>query len=299
METTETYLQQPPWDALIAMINHRWLLQLEPTTTELVHLTSLGGTRTEIGIAVKRTGGLGSLLPPFEQGTYEYDRIDLTSYFGGVAPLIIPNLQLPVSTPRIAEYLTEQYGIVFEPNDFFHETLIDYDQTQPYSLTAHPNSLRWVGSLNVQIAPNPQVLANLITQTTLIGTLASHRPTGAVGDVPINGWVMTLPEDFTVSRRLIGRLKRGLQSAEGSALVSVLNTAFDNAGVEWEFTDVPVPASITNQLDTDGTPQFSVLYNGPVLDRWTPRRDRRHVAVIELNPAFSLNHVGHLLLHYD
>jgi len=147
MNTTETLLQYPPWEALIRMVNHHYRMTIDPRMAELVEQETLSDNRLEVTLALKPSTSLRNLLPPTEQLTVVYQRLNLGTYFGGTYSLT--GSEYPDTTLKITRQLGNDYGIVFDRDDVFHETIPVGLNT--YTLKAHPRSLRWVGELEITL----------------------------------------------------------------------------------------------------------------------------------------------------
>jgi len=149
MNTTETLLQYPPWEALIRMVNHHYRMTIDPRMAKLVEQETLSDNRLEVTLALKPSGSLRNLLPPTEQITVVYQLLDLGTYFGGTFTIV--DRAYPDTTLTVVDQLSETFGVVFDRDDILHETIPMGLTT--YTLKAHPRSLRWVGSLDISL-PN-------------------------------------------------------------------------------------------------------------------------------------------------
>ncbi len=147
MSLTRDLLRLPPWEAIIEMINRRYHMSIDPQSAQLVELDPLDDDRMEITLALKPSNTLRNLLPPTQQMTVIYRRLDLNRFFGG--PLTLPPDSTIVSTLDLTHYLTQRTGVVFDKDDVIHEMIPV--GVSPYILKAHPRSIRWVGELTINL----------------------------------------------------------------------------------------------------------------------------------------------------
>lgn len=144
MSLTRDLLRLPPWEAVIELINRRYHMTIDPYTTSLVALDPMAEDRIEITLALRPSTILNNLLPPTQQMTVIYRRLDMERFFRG--PITIPTNQPMGSTIELINYLTRRTGVVFDKDDVIHEMI---PPGETYALKAHPRSLRWVGELTV------------------------------------------------------------------------------------------------------------------------------------------------------
>lgn len=145
MSLTRELLRLPPWEAIIRMINRRYTMSIDPQCATLVELEELTDNRMEITLALHPSASLRNLMPPTQQMTVVYERLDLSRFFDG--PITLSFTTSPTTTLDLTRKLTELTGVVFGKNDVMHE-VIPIDQSS-YTLRAHPRSLRWVGELTI------------------------------------------------------------------------------------------------------------------------------------------------------
>lgn len=144
------YMSLDPWEAVIAMINDNYTLALNPVRTKLVSMEPFGADM-RITLLSERSPSEGNLLPPFDQKTFQYTRLDLGEFFRlGIDPFVF-NLQVyPSTTQSVTQILTAQTGVVFGHNDINHYS-IDEPISGVFNVDAHPMSLRWYGALPVTL----------------------------------------------------------------------------------------------------------------------------------------------------
>lgn len=144
------YMSLDPWEAVIAMINDNYTLALNPVRTKLVSMEPFGAD-LRITLLSERSPSEGNLLPPFDQKTFQYTRLELGEFFGlGLDPFVFNLQAYPSSTKAVTQVLTAQTGVIFGRNDIEHYS-IDAPISGVFGINAHPMSLRWVGSLSVTL----------------------------------------------------------------------------------------------------------------------------------------------------
>lgn len=292
MLVTDDYLKLDPWEALIRIINDRYHLELDTKTTTMVSFEVGTGTRTSIRLSRKRSDSPRNLLPEFTERTFHYSRIDLESYFGS-EPIVVSDIALPTSTSTLIKQLSTASGVVFSHNDFINDFIETDEELEGYVLQAHPKSLRWVGSLRFTNRTEPKSL-DLVTNPVLKEALTLHD-----AEVEkIIGRHLLVNRDFTPYRSLLELLQIGGYELPPERLLTILNDLGEEQGSSWVCEDGLKPWNIASRV-TDGLAMYEVIYNGVVLDRWTPRRDIRSVLVLRIHPDYCTNLSGYLLLHYD
>lgn len=147
MIPTRELLRLPPWEALIEAVNYHLQLTLDARSTRLVELDLLTDDRIEVTLAFNTSTSLRNLLPPTQQITVVYQRLDIGRFFG-YALVLPPDTVFP-STVELTKYITQRTGVVFDKDDVIHEMIPV--GSSPYQLQAHPRSLRWVGTLTINL----------------------------------------------------------------------------------------------------------------------------------------------------
>lgn len=157
--TLSDLLATPPWEALINVVNHRYVLGLDPNTTRLVAFTPVSGTTTDVTLSASRTSAAWNLLPAFDQQTFGYERLDLATHYPDGTVTLDPTGW--TTSADMVDALSNQTGVVFDDRDFTHEELpwVNDDGTvetvpETYQLSAGPWSLRWIGRVVVTLEPN-------------------------------------------------------------------------------------------------------------------------------------------------
>jgi len=290
MYSTKDYLAADPWVAVINRINEVYLTDLTPYTATLKSMTSLGGTRTQIEVDAHRSIDPNNTQPEVTRETYVYDRLDLASFFVGPAIKQLSGFALPTNTFKVLAEIAELNNIVFTLNDFVH---VQYDEYQHvYTLTASPKSLRFVGSVQFELVnTTKQLLTNVGNKVEF--TEANVRPIGNV-DGKIIGQYTTSGFDFTDEREFIKELSAKSVWPSGRKLAAILNDVTTYPFVcSAEASDWNIAGEVIS-----GEARLTVVYNGIVLPRYSPRKDIQRVCVLRVS-ALANNLSGYLLLHYN
>lgn len=290
MYTTKEYLATDPWEAVINCVNAKYLTDLSAYTTELKTFESLGGTLTKIHVDPHRSIDPNNTQPEVTVEEYVYDRLDLGSFFVGPALKELSGFELPTSTFKVLDAIGELNGIKFTLNDFMH---FQYDTYQKvYSLKANPKSLRFVGQVDFQfVNTTKQLLSNLGNQLEL--PKANAAPLGTVKGKLI-GQYATSGFDFSSIRELIKDLKASSTWPSGKRLAAAISAV---TTYPWTCTATAGDWNIAGEV-RNGEALPTVIYNGIVLPRYSPRTDIQRVCVIRLGDLAS-NVSGYLLLHYN
>lgn len=288
MYSTKDYLKADPWTAVINRINEVYQTDLTPYTATLKTFTSLGGTRTQIEVDAHRSIDPNNTQPVVTRENYLYDRIDLSTFFVGTKQL--SGFALPTNTFKVLDAISELNDIVFTLNDFVHVRYDEYLKT--YTLTANEKSLRFVGSVDFQLVnTTKQLLPNVGDRLEL--EQANARPLGSVISKVVAQYT-TSGFDFTSDRDFIKQLSPSSVWPSGRKLAALLN---DKTGYPFTCTVEPGEWNIAGEV-VSGEARLSVLYNGVVLPRYSPRKDIRNVCVLLLGDL-STGLGGYLLLHYN
>lgn len=290
MYSTKDYLAADPWVAVINRINEVYLTDLTPYTSTLKSIESLGGTRTLIRVDAKRSIDPNNTQPEVTREDYVYDRLDLSEFFHGSGVKQLSGFTLPTNTFKVLSEIAELNGIIFTLNDFVH---IQYDEYENvYTLKANSKSLRFVGEIQFKlINTTKQLLPNIGNKLEL--PLANARPLNSVVDKVVAQYT-TCGFDFTSEREFIKDLSSDSVWPSGRKLAAILNDITDYPFVcTTKIDDWNITGSVVS-----GEARISVLYNGIVLPRYSPRKDIQRVCVIRIG-ELSNNLGGFLLLHYN
>lgn len=293
MFTTRDYLTLPPWDALVQMVNDQTFAQLNPLTTSLKSFKSLGGKSVEVVLAAARSTSEFNILPVYPDSTFAYDRLDLATHFHQLAPTNISGYRLPLSTVDLLTDIGLRNGIVFDVGDFIHQRIEVYSPGAELVLEAHPDSLRWVGSLRLRLVNTIQQDLGTLLKVTEYPN-ANPYPNGMAG--AIQGAYYAMPYDFTVYRDELKNLKP--EAPPGISALRMASILQDVTGDPWMAKAVAVPFNTVFNT-VDGEMRYRVAYNGPAVTRYTHRTEYNRVLILELNRALSTGIYGTLLLHYN
>lgn len=290
MYTTKDYLAVDPWTAVINRINEEYLTDLTPYTAELKVFESLGGTRTRIMVDAHRSIDPNNTQPEVTREEYFYDRLDLATFFKGPAVKQLTGFSLPTDTFKVLDAIAELNSIVFTINDFMHVRYDEYQHT--YTLKANAKSLRFVGEVQFELLnTTQQMLANVGDKVEL--PLANARPLGSTLGT-IVGQYATSGFDFTSEREFIKTLNSDSIWPSGRKLAAIMSNVIS---YPWVCSSDPADWNIAGEVK-QGEGVVSVLYNGIVLPRYSPRTDIQRVCVLRLSDL-ATNVTGYLLLHYN
>ncbi|AEH03569.1 virion structural protein [Pseudomonas phage PhiPA3] len=273
------------------MINEACLTQLFPGSTTLEEFESLGGTKTRIKIGVHRSTSPGNMLPEVELTEYTYDRLDLATFFRQSGTQTIAGKRLPYTTVEFAADIAKLNDIVFDVSDLVHFEMDRYGQE--YIIQANPKSLRWVGSLKIRLSNT--LKKDLGTFSTQLEFPTANRfPVGNDG-TKISGTYYVTGYDFTPHREYLKNIKVGDFFPDTKRFAAILKKV---TGQPWTTSESAVSHNVCYDV-LNGQQRFKVVYHGIPLPRYTPRKDKRMVLVIELSSTKCLDVVGQLLIHYD
>lgn len=290
MYTTKEYLKADPWEAVINRINSEYLTELTAYSTRLVSIASMGGTKTVIEVEPNIAESDRNTMPPVERTSYTYDRLDLATFFTNTGTATLGGFRLPTNTFRVLEQIAELSDIVFTLNDFEH---VQYDAYNTvYVLKANPKSLRFVGEFRLTLVNTTKEL--LQNQGNKVSFATANRAPLGTSVGTIYAQYVTAGYDFTEEREYLVSITNDSVWPPGRKLAGMISKV---TGYPWvcESTVADWNIAYENKL---GEPKVSVLYNGVVLPRYTPRTDIQRVCVLRLG-GLSSNVSGYLLLHYN
>lgn len=151
MATTDELLKMSPHGAIVRMINDRNHTFFDGGETgSLVISPPLdeGGIRTEVEISVRRRLSGSEQLPFGGSLAFRYNRLDVENTLSGKLTGYRP--AMPTSTQVLLDELTRRTGIKFDLEDFVLEDIIR-SNAAPYVLKAKPESLRWIGQMEITL----------------------------------------------------------------------------------------------------------------------------------------------------
>jgi hypothetical protein len=291
MYITRDYLKVGSWQAICDMINDKYNFQLQPGIVKLKELVKLGPKLTQIEIIPNRSTNPVNMMPEITETVFTYDRLNCTEFFRNTFAVDIRGLTLPISTIDILTKLGKRNEIVFETDDFIHQTFDRFNAVgdNDIIIQADDKSLRFVGFLRVRLTNTSKIDISTLTTKPNEFPEVTVRPDPA----KINGNYCTNGYDFSRWRDSLKDLPVGLYHNPEQ----LLNPLFQASGIKFQIQSVPAVNNIVHSL-VDGEPHCKVVYNGATIPKWTSRSEFYRVVVLELSDLSS-NMTGFLRLHYD
>lgn len=151
MATTEELLKLSSRGAVVKIINDENDTFFDGSDAGPLVISpplNLGGERTEVEISIRRKLSVDDGLPYQGKLAFRYNRLDVENTLYGKLSGFRP--PMPTSTQVLLDELTRRTGIKFEAENFILEDIIR-NNAAPYVLKARPESLRWVGSMEVTL----------------------------------------------------------------------------------------------------------------------------------------------------
>ena len=292
MYITKDYLKVGSWQAIIDMINDKYNFQLYPGVVKLKAMVALGPKLTQVEIIPNRSSNPINLLPAITQTVFTYDRLDCTTFFRNTVAVNVTGLKLPITTFDILKQIADRNEIVFEVDDFIHQTFDHYSATgEPdFVIKADAKSLRFVGQLKVRLINAPKI--NLGTFTTKVNEFP--EVTVQPDLVKIRGDYLLSRYDFTPYRDNLKDVPVGYYNVPTQFLGPIYNVS----GELFFSSDSPSSKNLTYDIDT-GEKRCRVLYNGAPIPLWSNRTDCDRVLVLELSNVLCTDVIGFLRLHYN
>lgn len=292
MYITRDYLKVGSWQAVIDMINDTYNFQLQPGVVKLKELKALGPKRTQIEIIPNRSTNPINLMPEITQTVFVYDRLNCTEFFRNTIAVEVSGLQLPISTFDILKQIGDRNDIVFEVDDFVHQTFDHYSgiTENDFVIQADEHSLRFVGHLKVRLRNTTKVDLDQFAGRVL----AYPEITVSPDPEKVNGDYFTNRYDFTEYRPILKDVPVGLWH-HGDLLSDVILKA---TGTHFEHNAEPASLNLTYAVE-EGIAKAKILYNGAPTPKWTSRLGFNRILVIELSPEYCTGMTGFLRLHYD
>ena len=280
MADTIGLLRERPHVALVSLLNEYNGVAIHPDHVEFTNIEPLVGRRTKVTVTPKREAN------PFVKNPYTglkeivYNRLDLSVLFK-IYDLRF-DIPLPASTHVVIGLVSELTGFVLEEDEFELEFINPYNAS-PYLLKAKPDSLRWVGSVEVELVHRDE-LDDTVTNTDL-GTLWS--PT-------------SLPkrfaglDQFTTDAFLIGKQLSTLRDGDLTQL-----------DIDW--VERLLPSLDGEWVNENQLSEFNNLWGARVI--FNGRREQyasnvynptlTRTLAIELDRSLNTNYIGRLLLRYN
>lgn len=170
MTDTLRLLRHDPAVAVMIMANNQHNLWLRPEFTSVGPPTRLGEVLTKVLISTHPTTDPGIRRNHFGQMEYTYKRLKLDEVMNGIKLDFAP----PATVASILATISKQTGLVFNENDFDNALI----EASHYVLEAKSESLRWVGSVVIELRPAQSVvsLADAFSNNVLDGLAAVLNP---------------------------------------------------------------------------------------------------------------------------
>jgi len=270
----------PSEQMVIALINRDNNLNLSSSDVVVSEPRKNPTPTTISGTAVRDT--LADLLAIFggnfkESAPITYRRLNADAIFGKVTTVIRPKNQ--VNTTDLISDINSIYGLALSGDDVVSE-LLDLT-TLPVSVKVKfkTDNPAWQGSIPVVIKRMPIDIAT-VTKNNVLPVL--RYPTGQSS--LIQGDLYAYSRDFTEQATTLVDISF---TSVLDPLVAILNAVFKP-----DVWSIKASKAAFNLYDA------KVVYNGPVVDTYSTRRDRSRCLVIQLSSSCN-NMAGKLILHYD
>ncbi|ARV76830.1 virion structural protein [Pseudomonas phage Phabio] len=292
MYMTRDYLKVDPWSAVIEMINNEYGVELNPSSTSLVSLESLGGTKTKLKLRVNWGKSPDDTQPKPELPEYFfYDRIDLATLFKGGPIYVMDNVRMPMSTFQIMGMLDKKNDVVFSYTDLVPDQFDRFDE--PYKLVAGAQSLRFVGEIPFSFENTLRYDLSSIVLTTELPK-ANTWQFGNDG-TKITGNYLFTAYDFTHYRDELIPAKSNHLFVDTNSLRGMIKHITKQ---DWILSGNPEDNNLCYSI-YEGEKRVRVVYNGVIDPAFTSRTDMSYVMVLELSNTLCTNVSGFLLFHYN
>lgn len=278
-------LHLPPRAALLELINSRNDIELQDDYITISPPVIVSGRQTKVTLQVRKSFDPFAPVPFRGEADFTYNRLDLTTFFGGAK--IDINMPLPTTTSAFMDIMTAEYGYQFDSDDFY-EDIITADNAHGYILRATPRSLRWVGEFKVNLLRKADL--DIMTVVTDLGAIEPVLNQGR----PFVTYVKPFTDGLYYGSYLNEVKKGGV--VNGPYLASVLNILYSDlvlgVGQTWSYGSTPGPKNLYNA---------TVLYNGRVQDigAMPYNRAATKVLIIQLSPQHCTDVSGTLVIYYS
>lgn len=279
----------PPMEGILRAINSQYGGGYLTGRTHVKGITYTPSGDVELTLFETPTRGDTDLRPDMGEKTFTVQRFSLNDQFPDPIEVRLGGLEYPITTNELVEVLSITTGVYFTSRDVVGRRWATPPANDEFVINAHPESIRWLGSITVKSVVSKHVLADMVDDTWFPDLLA-------LSDLPIGiGMLQLMDVDFTDERDTLRALERDRTNVPNRELLRVINRY---AEWPWVIEDDLVSWNLA-QLDSDGSLTYRVLYNGRTESEWTPRTDVNSVAVLELSSEYSANVGGYLTLHYN
>jgi hypothetical protein len=290
---TLNLLSLSPKAALVQLMANAAQPDLAVDQLTVLNVTAGVGTQTTVVVGLELVPEDLSTWNYAGETTLQYDRIDLSVLFAGIALTFIPD-NYPTSVDWLCAQIASVGQIQFDPTDFIREPITKAMATT-YYLKADPNSLRFIGQVPVTLF-HPRLLSRFFVpvgqSTPLIdmGAILSIAKTYGIGMLSSN-------TNGTLFARALKALVVGYQ----------FNLLPNAAVLKWNlFNRVLNVFPGLWVLDAAGVKPYNgynslVAYNGlidPTIDK-PYNVNLTHVCRIELDPNYCSNFDGTLSIYYS
>lgn len=278
-------LQLSPTRALIEILGVRNGVDLSDDTLEILDITAMTGRVTQVTLQVRKNRDMFTSLPLKGSVVFTYNRLDLAEYFSQTQLTI--KLALPTTTRTVMEVLTNYYGYQFDSADFVVER-IDENNAHQYQLKATPRSLRWVGSLTLDLLDREE-LGALAVVTTLPSLVVP-----AEGIKPVLQHHKQITDGLRCGGVLLNYVAGEIPDLD--QLAGFLTRLYYNAGVgvtpTWVNSITPAAHNVSG---------IEILYNGEAdavgIKPYITANHR--VVILRLSDTLCTDVVGQLVLYYN
>jgi hypothetical protein len=209
---------------------------------------------------------------------FTYARIDIGKYLEDYGVIrITPNNQKMISD--LLPDLNERFELALRAEDIIDADLGIY--VPPFAVKIKPKeyNLAWIGELTVLIADKRYEIGDLLAKNKLDGF------TNIVDD-QFNLSNYSQGFNFTLAKDYLKKVAVGTRDED--ELADIFNGHVD------EIWDI-----YTNKVKWNWKGSI-VLYNGPVKEEYTSRKDIKNVLVVDISDDWFLgNKTGYILMHYN
>jgi hypothetical protein len=222
--------------------------------------------------------------------TFTYNRLDLADFFSGIDVQVSPP-SFPTDVATVCGLIASVAQINFDPADFVQES-ISKSEALNYTLKAAPDSLRWFGSVPVNLL-RQQGLQNFFSglprpMNPYVGDLISITADYGVG---INSTIT----NGTIFGALLNSLQTGYTFTNRNHAVPI----------QWDLFNRVLNQPNTWTIDSSGGKPYNgygatVTYNGPLQASDRPYNETLdRVCRIKLNPTYCTTQTGTLSIYYN
>lgn len=238
---TEYLLTLKPEDSLNVMATNANKLKYPLHGLKAGMPQAKGGQRTQVKLTARDRVAKDDFYPYEGEVDFNFNRLDLGAYFGGQLEGF--RLALPSSTKELTDELTRRFGVEFTVDDVVYEA-IGRSNSNPYTLKAKVESLRWTGQVQFVVAD----VRDLSTLFGAINTLDIPAYTKLTAELPLAapyGNVQPIADE-------VAGIWPGTVAQNQPAIVSVFNKAMaplsvhvrTGAANQWRVSATPGPFNL-------------------------------------------------------